>query len=79
MDHANNFYLSDVIGAPESHIYVHESGFQDGRVKNVRKLTRVLTQESSLFKMLKSVNHPRLVVFVYNIVAVCLREEGILD
>ncbi len=33
-DHAGNFYLSDVIGAPESHIYVHEKGFQDGSVKN---------------------------------------------
>lgn len=34
IDHANNFYLSDVIGAPDTHIYVHESGFRDGRVMN---------------------------------------------
>ena len=34
LDHAGNFYLSDVIGAPESHIYVHEKGFQDGQVRN---------------------------------------------
>jgi glyoxylase-like metal-dependent hydrolase (beta-lactamase superfamily II) len=34
LDHAGNFYLSDVIRASESHIYVHEKGFQDGHVKN---------------------------------------------
>jgi glyoxylase-like metal-dependent hydrolase (beta-lactamase superfamily II) len=34
MDHANNFYLSDVIGAEETHIYVHESGFRNGIVMN---------------------------------------------
>ncbi len=34
MDHANNFYLSDVIGAEETHIYVHESGFRNGTVMN---------------------------------------------
>ncbi len=33
-DHAGNFYVSDVIGALESHIYIHERGFQDGSVKN---------------------------------------------
>ncbi len=50
-----------------------------GEEKDVRKLTRRLTQESPLFKMLKLVNAPTLVVFVHNIVAACLREEGILD
>lgn len=34
IDHANNFYLSDVLEAEETHIYLHESGFQDGRVMN---------------------------------------------
>jgi len=34
LDHANNFYLSDVIGAEETHIYVHESGFRNGKVMN---------------------------------------------
>ena len=34
MDHANNFHLSDVIGAEETHIYVHERGFRDGTVMN---------------------------------------------
>ena len=34
MDHANNFYLGGLFGAEETHVYVHESGFQDGRVLN---------------------------------------------
>jgi glyoxylase-like metal-dependent hydrolase (beta-lactamase superfamily II) len=34
MDHANNFYLGELFGAEETHVYVHESGFQDGRVLN---------------------------------------------
>ena len=50
-----------------------------GKEKDVRKLTNVLTQESPLFKLLKLTNYPRMVVFVHNIVAVCLREEGILN
>ena len=37
MDHANNFYLGDVIGAQETHAYVHERGFQDGKVMNEPK------------------------------------------
>jgi len=47
--------------------------------KNVAKLVRVLSQGSPLFKTLELTNYPRLVVFVHNVVAVCLREEGILD
>ena len=50
-----------------------------GRKKDVRKLTRVLAQESPLFRMLKLVNYPRLMFFVHNVVAVCLREQGIFD
>jgi glyoxylase-like metal-dependent hydrolase (beta-lactamase superfamily II) len=34
MDHANNFYLIDRLEAEEHHIYVHEKGFENGRVKN---------------------------------------------
>jgi glyoxylase-like metal-dependent hydrolase (beta-lactamase superfamily II) len=34
IDHANNFYLSDAIGVEETHIYVHENGFRDGRIIN---------------------------------------------
>jgi glyoxylase-like metal-dependent hydrolase (beta-lactamase superfamily II) len=49
-----------------------------GEEKNVRKLTTVLTQRSPLFRMLKLVSYPRLVIFVHNVVAVCLREEGVL-
>lgn len=50
-----------------------------GKEKDVRKLTKVLTQESPLFRSLKLTNYPRMVVFVHNIVATCLREEGILN
>jgi glyoxylase-like metal-dependent hydrolase (beta-lactamase superfamily II) len=50
-----------------------------GNVKDVRKLTKILTRESPLFKSMKLVNYPRLVVFVHNFVAVSLREEGIID
>jgi glyoxylase-like metal-dependent hydrolase (beta-lactamase superfamily II) len=49
-----------------------------GKERDVRKLTKVLTQESQLFSTLKLVNSPRHVYFVLNIVGVCLREEGIL-
>jgi glyoxylase-like metal-dependent hydrolase (beta-lactamase superfamily II) len=50
-----------------------------GQEKDILKLTKVLTQESPLFKLLKLTNYPRMVVFVHNIVAACLREEGILN
>ena len=49
-----------------------------GELKDVCKLTKVLTQQSPNFRMLKLVTFPRLVVFIHNIVAVSLREEGIL-
>lgn len=45
LDHANNFYLSDVIGATESYVFVHERGFSpDGEVLNDPKrfVSRVL-------------------------------------
>lgn len=47
--------------------------------KNVGKLVKVLSQGSPLFKTLELTNYPRFVAFVHNVVAVCLREEGILD
>lgn len=50
-----------------------------GKEKDVRKLTKVLIQESPLFRLLKLINYPGMVLFVPNIVAVCLREEGILN
>jgi hypothetical protein len=46
--------------------------------KDVHKLTQVLIRQSPLFRMLKLANYPRLVLFGHNMVAVCLREEGIL-
>jgi glyoxylase-like metal-dependent hydrolase (beta-lactamase superfamily II) len=50
-----------------------------GKEKDVRKLTKVLTQESPLFRLLKLTNYPRMVVIVHNIVAACLMDEGILN
>lgn len=50
-----------------------------GGRKDMRKLTGMPAQESPLFRMLKSVSGPRLVVYVHNIIVACLREEGILD
>jgi glyoxylase-like metal-dependent hydrolase (beta-lactamase superfamily II) len=34
LDHANNFYLSDILGASDTHSYVHERGFNNGKVMN---------------------------------------------
>ena len=34
LDHANNFYLADKLGTSETHVYVHESGFRNGKVMN---------------------------------------------
>ncbi|MBC2716971.1 MAG: MBL fold metallo-hydrolase [Desulfobacteraceae bacterium] len=50
-----------------------------GKVKDVRRLTKVLVQGSPLFKTLKLINYPRFVLFIHNVVAVCLKEEGVLD
>jgi glyoxylase-like metal-dependent hydrolase (beta-lactamase superfamily II) len=50
-----------------------------GEEKDIRRQTNILTQESPLFRSLKLTNYPRMVVFVHNIVAACLREEGILN
>lgn len=49
-----------------------------GRNSDILSLTRFLTQESPLFKTYKITNYPRLVGFVHNVTAVCLKEEGIL-
>jgi len=50
-----------------------------GKVKNVRRLTKALVQGSPFFKTLKLINYPRFVLFIHNVVAVCLKEEGVLD
>lgn len=50
-----------------------------GEEKDVRKLTKILLHRSPLFKMLKQVNYPKFVVFLHTMVAVCLKEEGILQ
>ena len=77
----------EVLGHLDSHIRCLEtmrgevlSAYHScGEEKDVYKLTRILTQRSPLFRMLKLVNYPRLVVFVHNVVAVCRREEGVLN
>lgn len=77
----------EVLGHLDSHIRCLEamrsevlSAYRScGEEKDVCKLTRVLAQKSPLFRMLKLVNYPRLVVFAHNVVAICLREEGILN
>ncbi|MEA3471532.1 MAG: MBL fold metallo-hydrolase, partial [Thermodesulfobacteriota bacterium] len=53
--------------------------YRCGQNKDIRTLTRFLTQESPLFKAYKIINYPRLVAFVHNITAVCIKEEEILD
>lgn len=50
-----------------------------GKEKNIRKLTKRLVHGSPLFGMLKKSNYPRFVLFVHNIVALVLKEEGILN
>jgi len=47
--------------------------------RDVRRLTKLLIQRSPLFKALRLLDYPRLVGLVHNVVAVCLKEEGILD
>jgi glyoxylase-like metal-dependent hydrolase (beta-lactamase superfamily II) len=55
------------------------SAYRSCEEKDVRKLTKILADGFPLFKMLKQTNYPRLVVFVHNVVAVCLKEEGLLN
>lgn len=68
LDHANNFYLSDVIGAPDTHIYVHESGFHNERVMNKpAPFIENMTGESS-----KYYNPYLAFTFPYNLVMIPL-------
>ncbi len=55
------------------------SAYRSCGKKDVGRLVRLLAQESPLFRQLNMVRFPRYVVLVHSIVAVCLREEGILD
>jgi len=34
IDHANNFYLADMLGTAETRVLVHERGFENGKVMN---------------------------------------------
>lgn len=54
------------------------TAYQSCGEKDIIKLTKMLAREYPLFKALKQHQFPRAIVFVYNIVAVCLKEEGII-
>jgi glyoxylase-like metal-dependent hydrolase (beta-lactamase superfamily II) len=54
------------------------AAYRTSQEKNVLKLSKLLIRESSLFKSLKLDHYPRSVVFVQSIVAVCLKEEGVI-
>jgi glyoxylase-like metal-dependent hydrolase (beta-lactamase superfamily II) len=54
LDHANNFYLADMMGTPATHVYVHEAGFRNGRVMNepapfVRDIVRDSNKHYNLY------------------------------
>lgn len=55
------------------------SAYRFCQEKDVRKLTKILADWSPLFNMLKQTNYPRLMILVHNVVAVCLKEEGLLN
>jgi glyoxylase-like metal-dependent hydrolase (beta-lactamase superfamily II) len=55
LDHANNFYLADLLGVPETHVYVHERGFRNGKVMNdpapfVRDIVRDSNKHYNLYR-----------------------------
>lgn len=49
-----------------------------GSEMDVCKLTKILVHKSPFFRMLKHCNFPKTVVLLHNMVALCLKEEGIL-
>jgi glyoxylase-like metal-dependent hydrolase (beta-lactamase superfamily II) len=63
IDHANNFYVSDLFGSAETHVLVHERGFEGGKVMNdpvpfVQSLVEQTAEHYSMY---------RLFFFPYNI------------
>jgi hypothetical protein len=56
LDHANNFYLSDVIKASDTHIYVHEKGFNNGAVKNepIEFFQNMFTESKKYYNIYRS-------------------------
>lgn len=49
-----------------------------GDEKDIMKLTKVLSEESMFFRLLQTADFPKMVIYVHTIVALCLKEEGIL-
>ena len=60
IDHANNFYLGDLIGAKETHILVHEKGFKNGAVKNevVPFIKNIALESNQYYKFFSAVSGP---------------------
>lgn len=54
------------------------SFYQLHKEKDIRRLTKKLIRYSPLFGMLKHANYPRFVLFVHNMVGLCLKEDGLL-
>lgn len=63
IDHANNFYLSDLLGSAETHVLVHERGFEGDKVMNdpVPFVQRLVEQTAEHYSMY------RLFFFPYNV------------
>lgn len=64
IDHANNFYLSDVIGAEETHVYVHERGFRNGTVMNepVSFFRKMIEESKKYYNFYLSVSRPAILL-----------------
>jgi glyoxylase-like metal-dependent hydrolase (beta-lactamase superfamily II) len=52
---------------------------ESGGEKDIRTLAKLLIRSSPLFKAIRLLDYPKLVGLVHNVIAVCLKEEGILD
>jgi len=58
-DHANNFHLANVLGAEETHIYLHEAGFRNGTVKNGRgEIVGLVAQAKAYYDPAKTLSFP---------------------
>jgi len=60
IDHANNFYLKDVIDAPHSRTLVHEKGFVDGQVLNdpFRMIAHMVKQAKGHYNIFRGFPFP---------------------
>ena len=66
MDHANNFRIIGHTGAPDSHVFVHENGFRNGRIMN-RPLPfriRMVNDAKPYFNMYRGFPFPYSLIMV---------------